>query len=97
MAKQQPPNTKGHTLFLPNELHRKIKVLTKYGTADDLIIECVEEGISLRWKDWIAQEYAKVAEGTHDENRQGTVRRSSPPDATKASAESLRHTRKERT
>jgi hypothetical protein len=68
MAKKQPANTTGHTLFLPDELDRKIKVLAKYGTADDLIIECIEEGIASRWKKWIAQEYARVTQGAQDEN-----------------------------
>lgn len=87
MAKKQPADTTSHTLFLPDELDRKIKVLAKYGAADDLIIKCVEEGIASRWKGWIAQEYAKVTEGSQDENRQGAVRRSSPPDAKQASKE----------
>jgi len=33
----------------------------------------------------------------NDENRQGPIRRSPPPDAGKATAKNLRHTRKERT
>jgi hypothetical protein len=90
MPKKQPTDTTSHTLFLPNELDRKIKSLAKYGTADDFIIRCIEEGIVPHWKEWIAQEYAKVSEGVKDENRQGTVRRTSPPDAAEPSKENIR-------
>lgn len=55
------------------------------------------------WK-WLADYLRKVlpmvetseVDSIH-EDRQGTIRRSSPPDAAKAPAESLRHTRKKRT
>ncbi|HKI27356.1 MAG TPA: hypothetical protein VKA07_13610 [Candidatus Sulfotelmatobacter sp.] len=90
MPKKQPADTTSHTLFLPNELDRKIKSLTKYGTADDFIIQCIEEGIVPHWREWIAREYAKVNEGATGENGQGTVRRSPPPDVAKPTEENVR-------
>ncbi len=60
MAKVQPPDTTGHQLYLPNELDRKLKLLAKYGTVDDFIIKCIEEGLEPHWKEYITKEYAKV-------------------------------------
>jgi hypothetical protein len=86
MAKQQPPNTKGHTLFLPNELHQKLKLLASYGTVDNFIIQCIEDGLAPRWKEYVAEEYARLQEEEKNENRQRAVRRSSPPNAKKEPA-----------
>src|SRR5580693_1451609 len=93
MAKPQPPDTTSHTLFLPNELDRKIKTLAKYGTAYDLIIKCIEDGIAPHWKEWIAQEYAKVTEGVKHENGQRTIRRSSPPETRAANKDQKKNSK----
>ena len=85
MGKLQPPNTKGHQLYLPDELDRKIKSLTSYGTVDDFIIKCIEEGLQPHWDEFVTQEYARLQE-KKNENGHGSVRRGSPPDAAKASA-----------
>ena len=63
MAKQQPPDTTGHQLYLPNELHQRIKVLAKYGTVDDFIIGCIKEGFEPLWKEYVTQEYARLQQG----------------------------------
>jgi hypothetical protein len=90
MGKQQPPNTKGHQLFLPNDLDQKIKTLAPYGTVDDFIIRCIREGLAPHWKQYISQEYASLQKN-QNENRQGPIRRSSPADARKGSAKNGRH------
>jgi hypothetical protein len=95
MAKSQPPDTKGHQLFLPKELDQKLKLLAPYGTVDDFIIKCVREGLEPYWREYITQEYASLNSGDSIESRQRPVRRSSQSDAKKASAENLRPTRKE--
>ena len=56
MAKKQPPGTVGHTLFLPEDLHRKIVRLSTYGKADDLIIECLTKEIEPRYQRWLQEE-----------------------------------------
>lgn len=74
-----------HTIYVPSELHDRIKTLARYGTADDLIIECITESVRPRWEKWLKQEYEKLSYDGKDENGQGTIRRSSPPDAGQAS------------
>jgi hypothetical protein len=56
MAKKRPPGTVGHTLFLPEDLHRKIVRLSTYGKADDLIIECLTKEIEPRYQRWLEEE-----------------------------------------
>jgi hypothetical protein len=63
MAKPQPPNTTGHQLFLPNELDRKLKLLAPYGTVDDFIIKCIEDGMDRRWREYVSREYARLNSG----------------------------------
>jgi hypothetical protein len=63
MAKAQPPNTTGHQLYVPNELHQKVKLLASYGTVDDFIIKCIEEGVEPHWREYVTKEYAKVQKG----------------------------------
>jgi hypothetical protein len=77
MAKVQPPDTTGHQLYLPNELDRKLKLLAKYGTVDDFIIKCLEAGLAPHWKEYVAQEYARLHDGEQDESKQTEVRRGS--------------------
>jgi hypothetical protein len=95
MGKIQPPDTTGHQLYLPDELDRKLKLLARYGTVDDFIIKCLEAGLAPHWKEYVAQEYARLHEEDKSENRQGTIRRSSSPDAGQASAKNRRNTRSE--
>jgi len=61
MPKKKPPGTVSHTVFLPEDLHKKVTTLAKYGEADDLIVECTAEAIEPRWKRWLRQEMSKVA------------------------------------
>ena len=63
MGKPQPPNTKGHQLFLPNELDQKLKLLATYGTVDDFIIKCIKEGLEPHWRKYVTQEYARLQPG----------------------------------
>jgi hypothetical protein len=60
MAKKQPPGTVGHTLFLPEDLHRKIVRLSTYGKADDLIIECLIKEIEARYQGWLQEELGNI-------------------------------------
>jgi hypothetical protein len=60
MAKIQPPNTVGRQIYLPADLHRKIKALTAHGEADDLIIHCLTESIGRRYKQLIEKEHSKI-------------------------------------
>ena len=74
MGKHQPPNTKGHQLYIPDELHQKLKLLFAHGTVDDFIIKCIEAGIKPHWEEYVTREYAKVQEGRRGENRKKSVR-----------------------
>lgn len=56
MGKPRPPGTVPHTIFLPEELHKRVKAMASHGTTDDLIIECVKEGMEKRWKEWVKQQ-----------------------------------------
>lgn len=91
MAKQRPPNTTAHQLYIPDDLDRKIKVLAKYGTVDDFIIKCIQDGMNPLWEAYVEQEYARLKPKYDDENKQGTIRRASPQDAPKAAAENHRN------
>jgi hypothetical protein len=90
MGKTQPPNTKGHQLFIPNELHGKLKLLASYGTVDDFIIKCIEAGMAPHWRDYVSQEYARLNPGEKGENGQKAIRPSSPPDAREVAAKKKR-------
>jgi hypothetical protein len=60
MGKPQPPGTVTHTVFLPAELHRKVAAVAPAGkSADDVIVECVEEAMKLRYKEWLLNEAEK--------------------------------------
>jgi hypothetical protein len=60
MGKPQPPGTVTHTIFLPTDLHRKVSAVAPDGkTADDVIVECVEEAMRERYKEWILNEAQK--------------------------------------
>jgi hypothetical protein len=56
MAKRQPPDTVSRTLFLPNELHKRIASVARYGETDDLIIECLTEAMKPRWEEWLKRQ-----------------------------------------
>jgi len=56
MAKIKPPGTVTHQIFLPEALHKKITSVAAYGTADDLIVECVSEAMEKRWNEWLKQQ-----------------------------------------
>jgi len=60
VAKTQPPGTVSHYIFLPIELHEKVTTVAKYGTADDLIVECVSEAMEKRWREWVKQQAKKL-------------------------------------
>jgi len=60
MPKTKPPGTVTHTIFLPEEIHRQVTTVAKYGEADDLIVECVAEGMRQRWAKFIKGEYKKL-------------------------------------
>ena len=60
MAKKQPPGTVGHTIFLPETLHKQLTTLADYGKADDLLIECLTEAIKPRWAKWIKKQNDKL-------------------------------------
>lgn len=60
MAKKQPPGTVPHTIFLPEELHGRVKAMAPYGTADDLIVECVKEAIEGRWREWVKKQAKQI-------------------------------------
>jgi hypothetical protein len=62
MGKQQPAGTVSRTLFLPEELHRKVTSMARHGEADILIIDCLEEAIKPRWAAWLKEEQLKVAQ-----------------------------------
>ena len=95
MGKPQPPNTKGHQLYLPNELDRKIKTLATYGTVDDFIIKCIEEGLEPHWNEYVIQEYARLQE-KKNENGPGSVRRSSQANAGETTAENVGNKKREK-
>ena len=60
MGKPQPPGTVTHTIFLPAELHRKVATVAPVGkTPDDVIVECVEEAMKQRYKEWLMIEVGK--------------------------------------
>jgi hypothetical protein len=60
MGKAQPPGTVTHTVFLPTDLHRKVSAVAPIGkTADDVIVECVEESMKQRYKEWLLNEAGK--------------------------------------
>lgn len=81
MGKTKPPDCVSHQIFLPNEVHKKVTTLAKYGEADSLIVECVIEAIEPRWKQWIAQEYGKVTKDAQNESGQAKIRRGSRKNA----------------
>jgi hypothetical protein len=90
MPKDKPPDTTTHTLHVPDELDRKLKMLAKYGTVDNFIVKCIEEGLAPRWKEYVAQEYARLKKSDYGENGQEPIRRSSPPDAGEVSSDKRR-------
>jgi len=56
MAKTKPPGTITHQIFVPAALHNKLTAVAPYGTADDLIIECITEAMEKRWIEWMKRE-----------------------------------------
>jgi len=86
MSKTKPPGTVTHQIFLPEALHKQVTTIASYGAADDLIIECVSEAMERRWNEWVKQQAKELGFDLESENRQGTSRRSSPPDAGQAAA-----------
>jgi hypothetical protein len=59
MPKKQPPNTVGRVIFLPKDLHERVKALVGHGEVDGLIVECISEAIETRWKRWLKRQNAK--------------------------------------
>jgi hypothetical protein len=64
MPKKQPPNTIGRVIFLPKDLHQRVKAMVGHGEADDLLIDVLEEGISSRYRRWLKRENAKLEKAT---------------------------------
>ena len=60
MAKTKPPGYNSLNVYLPEDLHNKIKSLVKFGKANDLIVECLAEAIAPRWKEWIERHHAEL-------------------------------------
>ena len=94
MAKKQPPDTKTHTIFLPNEVHNRVKTLAGYGEVDALIVECVKEAIEWRWREWMKQQAKQmgcdlVVDSPH-EGVKKEVRSDSRENAQGRSGETLR-------
>lgn len=61
MAKARPDNTVSHLIYVPAALDGKLKAVAGYGKVDDLIIECIQEGIEPRYAKWVKQEFAKMS------------------------------------
>jgi hypothetical protein len=64
MPKKQPTNTVGRVIFLPKDLHQKIKAMVEHGEVDGLIVECLEEGVGTRYRRWLKKENAKLGKAT---------------------------------
>jgi len=60
MPKKQPPNTVGRVIFLPKDLHQRVKAMVGHGEVDSLILECLEEGILTRYRRWLKRENVKL-------------------------------------
>jgi len=75
MGKKQPPNTTGHLLFVPDDLHQKLKILAKYGEVDDLIIRCIRDGFEPHWRKFISQERLRDQTVEHQAERKGIGKR----------------------
>jgi hypothetical protein len=47
-------------IFLPKDLHQRVKAMVGHGEVDSLILECLEEGILTRYRRWLKRENVKL-------------------------------------
>jgi hypothetical protein len=71
MAKTKPPGTIAHQIFLPEALHKKVTALAPYGSADDLIVDCIGEAMEKRWNEWVKQQAREIGYDLKTESRRG--------------------------
>jgi hypothetical protein len=103
---------KGVAWYIPPALRHWLNSHAEYLSAigeetstDAMVVEWLKERVKIEEKKRDARKLERAVEAqdpngvvlksTHEDG-QGTVRRSSPPDASKASTKNLRHTRKAR-
>jgi hypothetical protein len=78
----------------PKEVHKAVK--SRAADKEVSIKEFVEQALRYALANDHIIKKKSVVKSEESEDRQGTVRRGSPPNAAKASAKKLRHTRPER-
>jgi hypothetical protein len=77
-------------------MHQKVTRIAGRGQVSTLIVECLQEVLTKRYKEWLKEELqteeSKVYHSKH-ENGQGTIRPSSPADVGNSATKNIRNKR----